>query len=339
MSRLWPLGLLLLVGCATDPSEPQVDKSVDAPPEVPLLVEEPSDTPDGMVWIPGGKFEMGSDRGFQDERPLHSVELDGFWMDTHEVTNAQFEKFVNETGYLTIAELSPNPEDFPGAEPSLLVPGALVLDKKPGEEMYTWEYRPGASWKHPMGPGSSLEGKEDHPVVHVCWDDAVAYCEWAGKSLATEAQWEYAARGGEAPAEFIWGDSMTGEDGSYYANIWQGQFPVTNEMVDPYFHTAPVGQFEPNGFGLYDMAGNVWEWCADWFRPDGYSTHTRRNPTGPETSFDPLEPGLPKRVTRGGSFLCADNSCRGYRPTARMKSSVDTGLFHTGFRTVINPKD
>lgn len=306
------LVLVVLVGCGVEKPSPKA-------------------VPEGMVWIPAGSFEMGTDDGLLDERPRHRVELDGFWMDRTEVTNRQFTTFVAATGYVTIAEKKPDPKDFPGAPPENLVPGALVFVEGKG-----WSYVPGASWRHPEGPKSTIEGKEDHPVVQVAWDDAVAYAKWAGKELPTEAQFEYAARGGKA-VRYAWGDTPP-DDKKPMANIWQGTFPEKNLVTDGFRTTAPVGSFPKNGYGLSDMAGNVWEWCADWYRPDAYASASKKNPAGPNDSVDPDEPGMAKRVVRGGSFLCADCYCRGYRVTARMKSSPDTGLYHTGFRCVINTK-
>jgi formylglycine-generating enzyme required for sulfatase activity len=297
--------------------------------------------PDGMVWIPGGTFLMGNEHGAPDERPVHEVTVSGFWMDRTEVTNAQFRRFVEATGYVTIAERTPRAADFPGAPADKLVPGSLVFREPPGpvarEEWWTWwEYLAGACWRHPEGPGSDLAGRDDHPVVHVCWDDAVAYAQWAGKRLPTEAEWEWAARGGLAQKAYVWGDEQVPE-GKWRANIWQGRFPRENTKDDGFVRAAPVGSFPPNGFGLLDMSGNVWEWCADWYRPDTYATSPARDPRGPESSFDPQEPDIAKRVNRGGSFLCSDSYCIGYRPSARMKSSPDTGLCHTGFRCVRSP--
>lgn len=294
----------------------------------------------GMVWIPSGTFYMGSENGNPDERPVHLVTVNGFWMDKTEVTNDQFDKFVKATGYITVAERAPKAEDFPGAPKEALVPGSVVFRPPAGqivslENHYAWwEYRPGANWRQPDGPGSSIEGKGDHPVVHVCWDDAVAYAKWAGKRLPTEAEWEYAARGGLDRKDYAWGNTF--DTNRYPANIWQGRFPSENTAADKHTATAPVAQFPPNGYGLHDMAGNVWEWSADWYRPDYYAQSPATNPQGPADSFDPQEPNLPKKVIRGGSYLCNEAYCTGYRPSARMKSSPDTGLSHTGFRCVAN---
>jgi len=291
-----------------------------------------------MVWIPGGTFWMGSEGGNPDEQPVHQVRLDGFWIDKTEVTNEEFEKFVRATGYVTVAERKPDPKDFRGVPSDKLVPGAVVFTPPPGdvslENHYAWwQYMPGANWPNPEGPDTTIRGREKHPVVHVCWEDAIAYAKWCGKRLPSEAEWEYAARGGQDRQLYIWGKEQA-PDGQWQANIWQGKFPNENTMADRFRATAPVAQFAPNGFGLYDMAGNVWEWCLDWYRPDYYAKSPAANPFGPLDSFDPNEPGLAKRVMRGGSYLCSDLYCTGYRPSARMKSSPDTGLSHTGFRCV-----
>ncbi|MBI3850952.1 MAG: formylglycine-generating enzyme family protein [Verrucomicrobia bacterium] len=291
-----------------------------------------------MVWIPGGTFWMGSDEGQTDERPLHEVTVNGFWMDKTEVTNEQFEKFVRATGYVTVAERKPDPKDFPGVPSENLVPGSIVFTPPPGEvaldnHFAWWSYVPGANWRHPEGPDSTIQGREKFPVVHVSWDDAMAYAKWAGNRLPTEAEWEFAARGGLARQPYVWGKEQV-PGGKWQANIWQGRFPNENTLADGFKGAAPVASFPPNGYGLYDVAGNVWEWCADWYLPDYYAHSPKENPPGPDTSFDPNEPGVMKRVQRGGSYLCSDLYCIGYRPSARMKSTPDTGLSHTGFRCV-----
>jgi formylglycine-generating enzyme required for sulfatase activity len=285
--------------------------------------------PEGMVWVPGGQFWMGEVHpSMADAKPWHLVQVDGFWMDETEVTNAQFAKFVATTKYITVAEQKLKLEDFPvhqrgQLDPNNLVAGSIVFrptrEPVPLNRFDLWQHWvPGADWKHPEGPGSSIVGLENHPVVHVCYEDAVAYAEWAGKRLPTEAEWEFAARGGLDRKPFVWGDEAVNA-GPARANIWQGQFPVTNSAQDGYVRTAPVKSFAPNDFGLYDMAGNVWEWCADWYRPDYYEKSPRRNPQGPESSFDPVEPGVGKRVQRGGSFLCCDQYCVRYVPGGRGK--------------------
>lgn len=319
-----------------------------------LRVNEPAATPPGMVWIPGGEFVMGDDTGdHEDEKPAHRVLLDGYWIDRTEVTNAQFQKFVDATGYVTVAEKKPDPQspefaslDLKEIDPAVFVEGSLCFRYKPDgkklvkdDPLWTyqlWAYVKGANWKHPEGPESSVADRSDHPVVHICWLDAKAYADWAGKRLPTEAEWEYAARGGRANETFHWGNELT-PDGKWRQNVWQGEFPYENKNLDGFATTAPVGSFPPNGFGLSDMAGNVWEWCADWYMPDYYASSPRRNPQGPDQSFDPNEPGMPKRVQRGGSFLCNANYCTGYRNSSRMKGTPDSGLYHTGFRCVKSP--
>jgi formylglycine-generating enzyme required for sulfatase activity len=299
-----------------------------------------------------------------DERPLHEVELDGFWMDETEVTNRQFLEFADATGFLTVAERTPRREDFVGQVQDVsqipaenLVAGSICFNPHydratlrrdfPLWPYQVWKYEKGANWRHPEGPGSDVADRLDHPVVHVSWSDAVAYCEWSGKRLPTEAQWEYAARGGLAGRKYPWGDELketeTGPDGTVRAkwrnNIWQGTFPDENRMEDGFRQTSPARSFAANGYGLYDMSGNVWEWCADHYRPDAYATSVRRNPAGPDSSWDPQEPNIPKRVQRGGSFMCSDDYCIGYRVAARMKGDPSSGAFHTGFRCTVPASD
>jgi formylglycine-generating enzyme required for sulfatase activity len=294
-----------------------------------------------MVWVPGGRFWMG-DNDFPDAQPEHLVEVDGFWMDAHEVTNAQFAKFVEATGYKTIAEIPPRAEDFPTVPPDKLKAGSIVFTP-PGvpvpldNHLAWWSYVPGADWRHPEGPDSTIEGRENHPVVHIAWTDAKAYADWAGKRLPTEAEWEFAARGGLDRQPYCWGGELN-PDGKWQSNIWQGNFPNQNTKDDGFRTTAPAGSFPANAFGLYDMSGNVWEWCADWYRPDYYLRSPAGNPSGPTTSHDPQEPGLPKRVQRGGSFMCSDSYCVRYRPGARGKGEITSAAGHVGFRCVQSPR-
>jgi len=304
---------------------------------------------EGMVWIPGGTFLMGSNDHYPEEAPAHSVTVEGFWMDQHTVTNARFSRFVEETSYVTTAERAPNPEEYPGAKPELLVPASVVFRKPPfkvdlSDHFNWWIYVPGASWRHPQGPGSSLKGLARHPVVHVAYEDVEAYAQWAGKELPTEAEWEFAARGGLESAEFTWGEDFT-PDGEHWANTWQGDFPTENLLEDGFEWTAPVGSFPPNGYGLYDMAGNVWEWTTDWYQQHSEIAHSccgLINPRGGERekSYDPCMPNvpIPRKVMKGGSFLCAPNYCRRYRPAARMAQPIDTSTCHLGFRCIVHEK-
>ena len=303
----------------------------------------PGPSPDeGMAWVPGGSFWMGTDdRMFPDAQPLHLVAVDGYWMDRTEVTNAQYDAFVESTGYKTVAERPIDPADYPGADPSMRQPGSIVFEPpdravRLDDHLQWWAWEAGADWRHPEGPESSIEGRMDHPVVQIAYEDAVAYADWAGKRLPTEAEWEFAARGGLDRATYTWGDDRE-PDGDTMVNNWQGQFPVENLAEDGFERTAPVGRFPANGYGLVDMAGNVWEWCADWYRPDYYASSPSQNPRGPRDSFDPLEPGIPKRVQRGGSFLCSDLYCVRYRVGTRGKGAVDSAAPHIGFRCVADP--
>jgi formylglycine-generating enzyme required for sulfatase activity len=315
----------------------------------------PPNAPPGMVWIPGGEFTMGTDSelGWPDEKPAHRVRVDGFFMDATEVTNAQFRRFVDATGYVTTAEKPPVLEEImrqspPGTKPPAkedLVPGSLVFQMTKGpvdlrDYSQWWHWTPGANWKHPEGPASNLDGRDEHPVVQVSWDDAVAFAHWAGKRLPTEAEWEFAARGGLDGKPYVWGEEAPGAGGKWQANIWQGQFPWKNTKEDGYERTAPAKSYAPNGHGLYDMAGNVWEWCADWYDRELYRRRAGRgvivNPTGPDSTIDPNCPSMPQRVQRGGSFLCSDAYCSRYRPSARHGCSPDTGMAHVGFRCVMS---
>ncbi|WP_414717346.1 formylglycine-generating enzyme family protein [Telluribacter sp.] len=295
----------------------------------------------GMVFIPGGTFLMGADE-FPDSRPVHQVAVDGFYMDEHEVTNAQFAEFVKATGYKTVAERPLNPADYPGVDPAMLVPGSAVftptLTKVSLENpLQWWRYEKGASWKQPEGPGSSIKGRENHPVVHVSYEDAAAYAKWAGKRLPTEAEWEYAARGGKGEHTYYWGDDLK-PGNKWVANIYQGSFPNNNLKEDGYAGAAPVKSFPANPYGLYDMDGNVWEWCQDLYRPDTYTNSANKNPTGPTDSYDPDEPGVVKRVQRGGSFLCSDEFCIRYKAGSRGKGEVTSGSDNLGFRCVADRK-
>ncbi len=287
---------------------------------------------------------MGSDfPQFTDARPIHAVTLDSFYMDRAPVTNAQFARFVRAAGYVTVAERKPDARNFPGVPADKLVPGSVVfLPPKravPLDDVSQWwRYVPGASWKHPEGPNSSLHGREQHPVVQVCWEDAVAYARWAGKRLPTEAEWEYAARGGLARQPYVWGKVFR-PGGKYMANTFQGHFPNQNQKSDGWERTSPVTRFPANGFGLYDMAGNVWQWCQDWYRPDYFAHSPVRNPSGPADSADPMEPGVPKRVQKGGSFLCSEQYCCRYMPGGRGKGAVDTGASNVGFRCAVSLRD
>lgn len=299
-----------------------------------------------MVYIPRGTFRMGSDHHYAEEAPAHEVTVDGFWIDVFTVTNAEFRRFVEATGHVTLAERPADPAMYPGAKPELLAPASIVFRKTRHaadlrDPYRWWTYMRGADWRHPRGPDSSIDGLDDHPVVHVAFEDAEAYARWAGKQLPTEAEWEYAARGGLHGAEFCWGDELM-PGGKPMANTWQGQFPCENLVEDGYEWTSPVGAFPPNGYGLHDMAGNVWEWTTDFYQ-DHHETSRAccglENPRGgtPEGSYDPRQRDLaiPRRVMKGGSYLCAPNYCRRYRPAARMAQAVDTSTCHLGFRCIV----
>ena len=304
----------------------------------------------GMVWIPGGTSRMGSDKHYPEERPVHRVTVDGFWIDPHPVTNDRFARFVQETGHATFAESVPKAEDYPGALPELLFAGSLVFVKPDGpvdrgDFTNWWHWVKGANWRQPYGEGSSIDELERHPVVHVTFSDAEAFAKWEGKALPTEAEWEFAARGGLEGAAYAWGDEFLRDD-RHLANTWQGEFPWQNLARDGYERTSPVGAFPPNGYGLYDMIGNVWEWTTDWYHPKHPADVVKaccipENPRGPrlEDSFDPREPQIriPRKVLKGGSHLCAPNYCRRYRPAARYPEPIDTSTCHVGFRCIVRP--
>ena len=318
----------------------------------------PSRSPKNMVWIPGGSFLMGSEEFYSEERPVHPARVDGFWIDQHPVTVAEFRRFVRATGHVTVAETAPDPADFPDAEPAQLVPGSLVFTP-PARPVSLDDYRawwawvPGAQWRHPEGPASTLHGLERHPVTQVAYPDAVAYAAWAGKTLPTEAEWEFAARGGLEGATYAWGDEFAPR-GRMMANTWQGNFPQHNELLDGYERTSPVGKFPPNGYGLVDITGNVWEWTSQDFTSSHAHAGTSSAPTptpdppasccGPRRAPDSASPAQPKagapapKVVKGGSHLCAPSYCLRYRPAARQSQTVDTSTSHLGFRCVIRPE-
>jgi formylglycine-generating enzyme required for sulfatase activity len=323
-------------------------------PTIPNKTPAPSPAPKGMVWIPGGEFSMGCripSQGFctmatmnavNDAMPVHRVYVNGFWMDKTDVTNEEFEKFIKATGYVTIAERTPTKDEFPNVPPEDLVAGSPVFTPTAQPvplEQYSlwWRYVAGANWRHPTGPDSNLKGKEKYPVVQVAYIDAEAYAKWAGKRLPTESEWEFAGRGGLSGKTYAWGDEFR-PGGKWMANIYEGQFPVKDTGEDGFAGLAPVAQFPPNGYGLYDMAGNVWQWCSDWYRPDAYAQFAgvavAQNPKGPDASSDP-DDDQPQRVQRGGSFLCTDQYCSRYIMGTRSKGDIDTGNNHVGFRCVM----
>ena len=325
--------------CGCNDSDAAETGKADAPATRPVVPVAVADLPshDGMVRVPGGTFKMGNEspaEGYpEEEGPVVTVTVPPLWVDAHEVTNRQFAEFVDATKYVTVAERKPDPKDFPGVPEEMLVPGSLVFTAPEqadlrGSIAQWWAYVPGADWRHPEGPETNIQDRTDHPVVHVAYDDAEAYAKWAGKRLPNEAEWEHASRGGLEGKQFAWGDEFQ-PDGKPLANTWEGRFPDDNSLADGFFRTAPAGTYPPNGYGLYDTAGNVWEWTTTWFRPG----HVPVEPTK-EQSFDPAEPGAAKRVMKGGSFLCAPNYCHRYRPAARSRTTPDSGLSNLGFRCV-----
>jgi formylglycine-generating enzyme required for sulfatase activity len=345
----------LMIACSGCRSEPEPHRREHPAPAAsrqpagapaPHVNAEPAPTPahPGMIWVPGGTFWMGCEGcGMPDALPSHLVSVQGFWMDEAPVTNAQFAEFVKATAYVTVAERPLDPKEYPGVPLDKLVPGSAVFTGTPAavaldNPLQWWRYTPGASWRHPAGPSSSLQGRADHPVVHVAFEDALAFAKWADKRLPTEAEFEFAARGGLDRHRYPWGNEMT-PGGKPVANTWQGQFPVRDRGEDGHLGTSPVTAFPPNGFGLRDMGGNVWQWCSDWYRPDTYAVRARgggivRDPQGPADSFDPEEPGAAKRVLRGGSYLCTDQYCARYLVGSRGKSEISSGTSNLGIRLV-----
>jgi formylglycine-generating enzyme required for sulfatase activity len=337
----------------------EVIRVVNAPHFAPTVSNQtppPANAPIGMVWIPGGEFSMGCQlpsKGFctmatmnavNDAQPIHRVYVDAFWMDQNDVTNEEFARFIAATGYVTIAERTPTKEEYPSAPPEALVAGSPVFTPTShpvplDNYLRWWRYVHGANWRHPTGPESDLTGKGKYPVVQVAYIDAAAYAKWAGKRLPTEAEWEFAARGGLSGKTYAWGDEFR-PGGKWMANTYQGQFPVEDTGEDGYAGIAPVAQYPPNGYGLYDMAGNVWQWCSDWYRSDYYAQlqfagiAVARNPQGPDASYSPSD-DQPQRVQRGGSFLCTDQYCTRYMMGTRGKGDIDTGNNNVGFRCVI----
>ena len=359
---MWGLAICLGIGAGIlvhGRVRPAASHPVNMPADAAFLPtianrSEPGSAPPGMVWIPGGEFSMGARDpqdssdvvGMQattDSRPIHRVYVDGFWMDATEVTNRQFARFVDATGYVTVAERPLRPEEFPGVPPGELAPGSVVFAPPDhavplDDHSQWWTFVRGASWRHPQGPGSSIEGRERYPVLHVAYEDAEAYAKWAGKRLPTEAEWEFAARGGMAGKLYPWGDEFM-PGGKWMANIHQGHFPDHDSGADSFAGIAEVANFPASDYGLYDIGGNVWEWVSDWYRPDYYAQlaaagMVSRNPAGPAESMDPAEPGVQKRVHRGGSFLCTDQYCSRYMVGTRGKGDVSTGTDHLGFRCV-----
>ncbi|CAN5376507.1 formylglycine-generating enzyme family protein [soil metagenome] len=356
----FPLWLLpaLLVAIFLGAAAAHYFKKNATDPDDLLTGPAPRSAPPGMVWIPGGTFLMGSDDAdvdwkgrplFADSRPIHKVSITGFFMEIHEVTNDEFAKFVAATGYVTLAEKPVNKDELmktlpPGVEPTpeMLVAGSLVFVQPAGPVDLSntnnwWAIVAGANWRHPQGPNSNIDNKGNHPVVQIAWADAIEYCKWSKKRLPTEAEWEYAARGGLEQKHFTWGDESPEANGKARCNFWQGEFPWKNTAVDGYAGTAPAGSYAPNAYGLHDMAGNVWEWCHDWYMADAYRNHEAKNPQGPKSSFDPADNNA-KRIQRGGSFLCNPGFCSRYKPYGRGKGTPFEATSHVGFRCVQDAK-
>jgi formylglycine-generating enzyme len=362
--RLWAVAIALLLTMAlvrlvSSHEAPSARASVSSPshedfaPTLQNGLTPPQKSRTGMAWIPGGEFSMGSKdprmlpeggrEPMADARPIHRVYVDGFWMDKTDVTNAEYARFVKATGYVTVAERKPHAEDFPGAPAEKLVPGSLVFTPPShavplDDYSQWWSYVPGANWRHPLGPKSSIQGRDNDPVVQIAYEDATAYAKWAGKRLPTESEWEFAARGGLAGKTYPWGDQMR-PAGKWMANTNQGHFPDKDTADDGYAGIAPVAKFPPNPYGLYDMTGNVWQWTSDWYRADYYeqlasSGHIARNPQGPASSLDPDDPSSAKKVQRGGSFLCTAQYCSRYILGTRGKGEVSSATNHAGFRCV-----
>ena len=359
-------GVIAIVAVVFRVSHPSSPSSVEASqpvlqaaefaafaPTIPNTIAVRAPPPEGMAWIPGGEFSMGAMdppatdqvamHGAEDARPIHRVYVDGFWMDKTDVTNEEFARFVKATGYVTIAERKPTAEEFPGAPPENLVAGSVVFSPPDhpvplSDHFQWWAYVKGANWRHPEGPESNLKGREKFPVVQVAYPDALAYAKWAGSRLPTEAEWEFAARGGLAGKRYPWGDEFQ-PSGKWMANTFQGEFPIKDTADDGHLGVAAVAQYPPNGYGLYDMAGNVWQWTSDWYRPDYYQQlaaggGVARNPHGPDAPYDPSEPNEQKKVHRGGSFLCTDQYCSRYVVGTRGKGEISTATNHLSFRCV-----
>ncbi len=358
-SALFIILFVFLIGCRTKTDGANESIGITEIEGPPKLTDSPTEAPEGMVWIPGGEFMEGAvakdKMAMMHEKPAHQVHVDGFFMDIHEVTNEQFVKFVDETGYVTVAEREIDweemkkqlPEGTPKPHDSILQPGSLVFKKTKSSvtNLYDysqwWEWKIGANWKHPNGPESTIKDKENEPVVHIALEDALAYCKWAGRRLPTEAEWEYAARAGKKDELFFWGSDVS--QLSSHANSWEGEFPLNNTKEDGFERRAPVMSYPKNDFGLYDMAGNAWEWTSDWYNTNYYKeladkNEVTQNPKGAFEAYNPSNPYAKEKVIKGGSFLCSASYCASYRISARMATSPDSGMEHLGFRTVMPVK-